>query len=174
MYTSKGFTLYELLATISIILILTSTAVPALQQLYLSIRAQNLYREIFVLIQYTRSTAAFHSTSVILCPSQNEEHCSSNWQHPLIIFIDGNNNKKRDSNEAIERHADLLNPGEKFVWRAFGSSRYIRFIADGSTEYQSGNFSVCLSNTSIEQIKLYKTGRARKALPSEIKEEYFQ
>lgn len=173
MHTPKGFTLLELLITIAVLSIITSIAAPALRNLLLEVKAQTLYREIFTLIQYTRSTAATHTQTTILCPSLDQENCINDWSAPLIIFIDDNNNKQRDTEEEIKRHSQLFAHNAKFVWRAFGSSRYIRFIADGSTEHQSGNFSLCLNNgLHIQQIKLYKTGRARKSRKDEIKKEY--
>jgi len=172
--TVKGFTLYELLITMAIVVIITSIGIPNFSSLIKSSRSDNLYHNIFTLIQYTRSKAAFFASDVILCPTENKKSCHKNWSYPLMIFIDKNGNKERDQQETIDKMVTLLRKDEKVIWKAFGSTRYIRFVSDGSTEYQSGNLTICPANNDVKYIQkiiLYKSGRARKANNQEIKPE---
>ncbi|MFT5419519.1 MAG: type IV fimbrial biogenesis protein FimT [Candidatus Endobugula sp.] len=171
MKTLKGFTLCELLCTLSIVAILTSVGIPSLSNLLDSIRSQDLYHQLFTLIQYSRSRAAFLAADVILCPSTNNKNCINNWQLPLIIFVDKNSNKIRDEDEVIDYTVDFLKKEETLTWRASGTSRYLRYISDGSTASQNGSFRLCPSNKKLENIKkiiIYRSGRARKALKKEI------
>jgi type IV fimbrial biogenesis protein FimT len=167
----KGFTLCELLCTLSIIAILTSVGLPSLSNLLDSLRLQDLYNQLFTLIQYSRSRAAFLVEDVILCPSADNRTCSNEWQLPLIIFVDKNKNKIRDGKEVIDQVAHLLKRNETLTWRASGTSRYLRYISDGSTASQNGSFRLCPANKRIANIKkiiIYRSGRARKAAKAEI------
>lgn len=169
---SSGFTLPELLCVITITVILTTTAIPALQAFISSSRAKNLYHNVFTLIQYVRTKSIILYEDVILCPTTNDKDCVNNWQLPLILFVDQNKNKIRDKNEVIDRKIRLLKKGEKFIWRASGSSRYLRFHTNGLTSSQNGSFLICPSNnkpSDIYKIVLYYSGRARTATPQEIK-----
>jgi len=172
---NDAFTLIELLTTLSILAIILSISIPSLSQSISASRVNSLYRHIFTLIQYTRSTAVTLQQDVIFCPTEDEQNCINNWSKPLIIFIDKNRNKVKDNDETIHKKINLLNPGEKFRWTAFGTSKYIRYISDGSTEYQNGNFTICLKKMKkwyTRQIKIYKSGRARRSHKKEIDSKY--
>jgi type IV fimbrial biogenesis protein FimT len=171
MKSSTGFTLHESLCVITITAILSTTAVPALQSLISSSRSKQLYYKIFTLIQYVRTKSILLYEDVILCPSTNDKDCVNDWQLPLILFIDQNKNKIRDNNEIIDRKVHLLKKGERFIWRASGTSRYLRFHTNGLTTSQNGSFIICPSSnkpSDIYKIVLYYSGRARTATPQEI------
>jgi Tfp pilus assembly protein FimT len=88
-----------------------------------------------------------------------------------MIFIDINKNKRRDESEVIDRKVYLSQNGEKLIWRASGTSRYLRFHTNGLTHSQNGSFIICPRNQNIEdtyKIVLYFSGRARTATKEEI------
>ncbi|ODS24873.1 hypothetical protein AB835_01005 [Candidatus Endobugula sertula] len=173
--SARGFTLLELFFTMVIVVILAGLAVPPFTHLIKSFRSQDLYNNVFSLIQYARSKAAFSGEDVLLCPSIDTIHCNKDWENTLIIFVDNNKNRIRDHHEVIDRSISLLKNNEKIIWRAFGSNRYIRFVSDGSTEYQNGNLTICPADKNIDlmqRIIVYKSGRARKAQQKEIKLEH--
>jgi type IV fimbrial biogenesis protein FimT len=167
----KGFTLCELLCALSIIAILTSLGTPSLSYLLDRVRSQVVYNQLFTLIQYSRSRAVFLVEDVILCPSIDNETCVNDWQLPLIIFVDKNKNKIRDGNEVIDQIASLLRRDETLTWRASGTSRYLRYISEGSTASQNGSFRLCPASRKRDHIKkiiIYRSGRARSASKAEI------
>ncbi len=169
----KGFTLSELLCTLSIISILSATALPAFTTLIKILRSDTVYRQLFAVIQFTRAQAAVLSNNVILCPSKDGIKCGKDWQSPIIVFIDDNDDKTKDPEEELLRQFTLLKTGEKIHWRNFGNRRYIRYIADGSTEFQSGNLAICFDQTIpnlTKKIIIFKSGRARKARQEEIED----
>lgn len=170
MHNQQGFTLLELLYTLAIVFILTSIAIPNFTALIESSRSRHLYNNIFTLIQYMRSKSVFLHSDVIMCPSSDEVNCVNNWQLPLIIFIDINKNKIRDQNEPIDRKIDLLKNGETFIWKASGTSRYLRFHSNGLTSSQNGTFTICPKKenlNNVHKIILFYSGRARKGLEHE-------
>lgn len=170
--TQRGFTLLELLCTLTIISILYSVAIPSFQSFIASTQRDVLKQKLFTLILYTRSKAAFQATNVILCPSTNQTDCINDWQEPLMIFSDTNDNKRRDDAEIIDRIEDIAQKNYQIRWRASGTSRYLRYVSDGSTVYQNGTFTLCPTINNIEHIQkiiIYRSGRARKAQRNEIK-----
>jgi type IV fimbrial biogenesis protein FimT len=170
--TQRGFTLLELLYVLAITSILYSVAIPSFQSLIASTRRYTLNQQLFTLIQYTRSKAAFQARNVILCPSKNQEDCINDWQQPLMIFTDMNNNKTRDEEEIIDRIEKIALQNYRIRWRASGSSRYLRYISDGSTSYQNGTFTLCPTINNVEHIQkiiVYLSGRARQGRNNEIK-----
>lgn len=172
MKKSLGLTLHELLCVVAITSILATIAVPALSAFNQQSRANHLYNYVFTLIQYIRSQSAFLYEDVILCPTTDEFNCVNDWQQPLMLFVDNNKNRRRDESEPIDRKIDLLNEGEKFIWKASGTSRYMRFHTNGLTSSQNGSFTICPNNQNVGHIRkivLFYTGRARKAESEEIK-----
>lgn len=170
----KGFTLFELLITLLIISVLSTIAIPSLFSLTNTHRSDNIYEQLFTLIQFTRSTATFTGNDTILCPTENTEDCINDWQLPVMIFVDSNNNRIRDDSETIERISSLIDQGVTLTWRASGTSRYLRYINDGSTGAQNGSFRICSADKTLSytrKIIIYRSGRARRANLSEISEE---
>ncbi|EGG95514.1 Type IV fimbrial biogenesis protein FimT [gamma proteobacterium IMCC1989] len=170
--TQRGFTLLELLCTLTIISILHSVAIPSFQSIIASTQRDALKQKLFTLIQYTRSKAAFQATTVILCPSTNQIDCINDWQQPLMIFSDTNDNKRRDNAEIIDRIEDIAQKNYQIRWRASGTSRYLRYVSDGSTVYQNGTFTLCPTIDNIKYISkliIYRSGRARLGRKHEIK-----
>jgi type IV fimbrial biogenesis protein FimT len=170
--SESGFTLVELLFVLAISSILYSVAIPSFQSLIASTQRYTLNQKLFTLIQYTRSKAAFQAQNVILCPSKDQENCINDWQQPLIIFTDMNNNKRRDEEEVIDRIENIALQDYHIRWRASGSSRYLRYISDGSTSYQNGTFTLCPTIKNVEHIQkiiVYFSGRARAGGKHEIK-----
>ncbi len=90
-----------------------------------------------------------------------------------MVFSDHNNNQQRDNDESIERIVVPGHANEAIFWRASGSKRYIRYCFDGETRNQNGRLTICPENTALShtrQIVIFRTGRPRPALHSEIKE----
>ena len=166
-----GFTLLELLYVLAITSILYSVATPSFQSLIASTQRYTLNQQLFTLIQYTRSKAAFQAQNVILCPSKDQKNCINDWQQPLMIFADKNNNKRRDDEESIDKIENITQKNYRIRWRASGTSRYLRYVSDGSTSYQNGTFTLCPTINNIEHIQkiiVYLSGRARQGTKSEI------
>ncbi len=174
MLTKKGFTLYELLITLFIASILATIGTPYLSSAIKLSHAQNTYYRLFNLIQYTRERAAFLHEDTLMCPSKNQEICINDWSLPIMVFVDNNRNKKRDKNEPIERIEILINEEQTLTWRASGTSRYLRFVSDGSTSAQNGSFRICPRDKNIDyarKIIIYMSGRARSATKQELSDQ---
>ncbi len=161
----SGFTLINLLITLSISSLLISSGIPAITQTYYQQRANISYNELFTLIQFTRIQAVNYHSQAILCPTLDNINCINDWNQQLMIFIDKNNDEIKNKDEELLRVRTRLNTGEKIRWNASGSKRYLRFKSDGSTGNQNGRLSYCLTKAKTlyaKQIIMYRSGRARR------------
>jgi len=89
----KGFTLIELMVSISIVMILAGIGVPALASFLVGLRVDNEISLICRLLFITRNTAINENKTVTLCPLNSQNVCENQWMKTLSVFLDSNNNK---------------------------------------------------------------------------------
>jgi type IV fimbrial biogenesis protein FimT len=169
----SGFTLLNLLITLSISSILATAGVSSLTSTLSNNQANNAYERLFSLVQFTRIQSVNHHSQVILCPTANQTKCDSDWNRELMVFVDSNNDEDRNNDELLLKIVPETTTNENLYWAASGSKRYLRFKPDGSTGNQNGRLTYCLKKGSdlyARQIIMYRTGRARKASQTEAEE----
>lgn len=88
-----GFTLIELMATVSILGILAGIAMPNLSTFIIKIRVDNEISQLYRLLFVTRNLAINTHQTVTLCHLDNASRCTSDWHKELSVFIDSNANK---------------------------------------------------------------------------------
>ncbi|WP_019604853.1 GspH/FimT family pseudopilin [Teredinibacter turnerae] len=167
----NGFTLANLLTSLAIIAIVFTFAIPGFDSLWKKNRLRLQQSELQRVLNYTRLQAINTGSTAIICPSNDDINCSGNWQQPLIIFNDINNNRSRDANEPLLRKAILIQPDrETLAIHTSGSSNLLRYKATGETSGQNGRFFYCLGDTEEYrgQIIFFRTGRSRFAHESEL------
>lgn len=168
---SSGLTLVNLLITLSILSLLTSTGVSVLSPIQRNIQANNAYQQLFTAIQFARIQAVNYRSQALLCPTNNEQECIDDWNQPLMIFIDTDNSESRNNNEPLLQIIRASIGSESRYWRVSGRDQnYLRFKQDGSTRNQNGRLTYCLrkrNDIQARQIIMYRTGRARKASKDE-------
>jgi type IV fimbrial biogenesis protein FimT len=126
----KGFTLLELLTTVTVAGILLSVGVPSFFDTIRSNRAATNANEIVGALMIARSEAIRRGARVSLCRSANGTTCSGTWADGWIAFVDG---AATDTANPIV--ADVLR-----VWpapagqTAIAASRdWVRFMPRGNT-----------------------------------------
>lgn len=158
----KGFTLFELIFTLTLLIIILSLGVPALSQWIQRSHITDLQQTLFHSIHYTRTQATQLKTFVTLCPGVN--HCEESWGSTLLIFTDTNGNGQRDSDEMTLKEISLGTLGRHLDWRSFRRQPYLQFNSQGITTALNGTFHFC-PEASAEDYKftvvVARTGRAR-------------
>jgi prepilin-type N-terminal cleavage/methylation domain-containing protein len=99
---SKGFTLIEFIVVIAILMIITGTSVPRLEDLsrsYIAYQEKNRWLNLFA---FARASAALENSIVTFCPLR-ANHCSEDMHQEWALFTDPNNNRIRDAGEQILR-----------------------------------------------------------------------
>lgn len=156
---NRGYTLIELLTTVSILSLLLLLSAPTFSKLINENRQQADTFTLFRLLTLARSHAVSYHRIITLCGSNDNIHCVKDWSSPtIIIFDDSNDNHIVDGDEKILRQEMMAN--SQWYWR--GSDRaYLRFRADG-TPKEWGHFTLCPTAKTIghaTQIILNFVGR---------------
>lgn len=153
-----GFTVLELMITLTIAVILLTAAAPSFRQIsqkrQLSAALSGLHYDLVM----GRNEAVFRNESTVACPGSPAGGCagSTDWSSGWIVFLDRNGDQQRESDEIMLRH------GQNFGnLRILGSAgrRDIRFLPDGSTPG---------SNTTITFCGLGGPAQARKLVISNL------
>jgi|SRR5690554_283187 len=155
----SGFTLLELLVVIIISAVIVTIASTYGAETYYSYSARNSISQLKMLLYSARQQAIFNQSSVILCPSNDQLSCSHDWNHPLIIFNDANNNFFRDPNETLYATAS---ESTKLESRTY-SGRVIGFNSLGMAQLNNGSLAYCLKSKYEYKAKfiISRLGRIR-------------
>ena len=168
--TNRGFTLIDLLVTLSITAIILAVGVPSFFDFIEKNRTTLAVNKMVGAINFARVEAISYGQTVTLCPQLEELHCGKDWSTGVIVFIDREANGKIDEADQVIRVFESFTKGSAAKWSSFGSNNYLRFRADGSTINQNGSFTYCPSNGNekfAHQIVVNRTGRVRLAKDSD-------
>ena len=106
----RGFTLVELMVTITLVAILTSLAIPSFGEILRQWRRDSATRGLLTSLQLARTESIRTSRHAIVCPSTNGTSCaaSTEWSTGWIAFLDDGggtpanvNNQALDANEPV-------------------------------------------------------------------------
>jgi type IV fimbrial biogenesis protein FimT/type IV fimbrial biogenesis protein FimU len=86
----KGFTLIEVLITLSILGIITAIAMPNISDFIIKTRVDNEISSLHRLILNARNAAVNTGKNVTVCPLSNNI-CSTNWKAELTVFTNETN-----------------------------------------------------------------------------------
>lgn len=88
MKNQRGFTLMELLLAIAILAIVTTAALPSLNQFILTNRLSGQANELVTALQFSRSEALKRGVEVRLCSSSDGAACGGDWNQGFIAVAD--------------------------------------------------------------------------------------
>lgn len=158
-----GFTLLELIFTLAIIAVLGFTVSSAAASFIYSNKVAVAVNTIAADMAYARSEAVTRDQNVELCKTQNGTECvrSKQWESGWMIFVDENQNRKREPLEPVLRYQPKID-SINITYRGSGSSNYIRFRADGASGV-NGTFVFCSDSAGLYKraLILFRTGRLR-------------
>ncbi|MEE8264775.1 MAG: GspH/FimT family pseudopilin [Acidiferrobacterales bacterium] len=161
----RGFTLPEVLVTLTIIGIMAVSAVGFARILH-STQMTSQVNTLIADLSLARSEAIKRGYPVTLCQSNSGADCTgaSDWHLGWILFADIDSDRSRDEDEALIRSQQALPEGTQVQFGGSGRNRnhYVTYWPEGSVT-PNGTFTFCDSNgnTSARAIVLYWTGRAR-------------
>ncbi|MEW6991288.1 GspH/FimT family pseudopilin [Colwelliaceae bacterium 6441] len=94
----QGFTLVELLISVSILAVLMAVALPNLNNFLVKSRVDNEISELHRLILTARNAAINSGRNVTLCPLTPQNTCGNNWKNELSVFTNVDNTATFDPN----------------------------------------------------------------------------
>jgi type IV fimbrial biogenesis protein FimT len=142
--TNQGMTLLELLSTLTIVSILAVLATPSLYGAYLSNQSTANINKLTSLVRLARSTAITTQTTSQICPTLDGLSCQHNWHSGVMVFVDQNNNGKKENQEALVFFQSPFISDGTLQWLSLKDQ--IRFSAQGFPRGTIGSFIYCPNN----------------------------
>jgi type IV fimbrial biogenesis protein FimT len=141
----KGFTLIELMVSVSVTSILAAIAIPNFNDFIVQMRVDNEISQLHRMLLITRNAAINSGQKAIICPLDNAFQCTSQWQNELSVFVDVNDNKEFDNNEKVISYRAAINAEDKLI---YGKGRNkITFKPTGQLSgLANGTFRYCPLN----------------------------
>lgn len=146
----RGFTIIELMITITIIGVLMSVAVPAMQAFIVNNRLTSVTRELVSTLQTARTEATKRQNNVVVCISANPgagsaASCTTGAPSGWIMFQDTNSDWEHASSEELIKTYSYDNT--KLTLRADGSKR-VSYRSTGFADPGTGG-SATTPTTSV-------------------------
>ena len=165
---AAGFTLIELIITLTIAGILGALAVPAMQTFILDQRLTTQANDFIADLSLSRSEAIRQASNVVICKqggSVSSPSCSTSaaWGAGWVVFADADNNGALASNESVLRIRQSLDGGNTL--NAISGTNSIVFANTGLTTLASGEIAMRFCDTRLGSnavtVWVNFTGRAR-------------
>lgn len=161
----RGFTLLELLITITILAILINTGTQGMQWLSQRTQASTTRTNIERIFATARFSAVTDRTIVTICPLGPGNKCTSNWNNEVSIFKDPDNLKKLATPGQLLRVSKLANRGNLVSSSAgSGARRYFQYDRNGAVKGSIGHLVWCppsKNQTFAIQARINFGGRLR-------------
>ena len=138
----KGFTILELMITLSIVAVLLTLGVPAFHKYSLKQKMNAAVSSLQNDLLYGRSQAIYRDIQVIACPGSPSYGCteSTDWSDGWIVFTDVNTDRLRQDGEDLLRHTQAL---QNIMVHSSSGRTNLRFYPNGSAPGSNTSFSFC-------------------------------
>jgi type IV fimbrial biogenesis protein FimT len=139
-----GFTLLELVIIIAILGIVSSLAVQGWGAALERSRHRTILDTYHNFFAFARWAAASKRSFVTICPLSEENKCVDDWQRPVSIFLDANNDKQPDNGQILKQMQPVKSP---FSMRSRTAGRgYFQFNEKGFAYGSLGSLVLCPAN----------------------------
>ena len=158
---AQGKTLLELLVTLSLVTILSATAVPQLSQFIHEYRLRSAADSLYHALYAARYEATVRQQRISL------RNIHGDWRGELEMFVDSNGSGEREDGEEVLRSLPLSHGGLVISGNS-NISHYVSYMPDGraltaSGAFQAGTFRLCQpGHQGLYRIVLSIGGRLRR------------
>ncbi len=156
---ARGFTLVELVITMTLASILVGMGVPALRSLMERNWRASLTNHLVSDLMLARSEAVKRGGYVTLCHSSDESACNGTWADGWILFVDSDGDQTLDSGEELlRRYQPDTGP-----YTIVSATDAITFHPTGMLQAPSGRVELAVTHEDSTEacLELAPTGRPR-------------
>ena len=156
-----GLTLLELLATLSVAMVIAIGTAEFLPSILENTRLVTAVNGFVAALHLARSEAVRRGRTVVLCPRRDDMTCgySADWRNGWMLFA--SDNREREAHEPVLRTGMPLPHG--LTMRSGNHRKRIVYQPDGSSGGSNSSFTFCGRHprTAPRVICLSNSGRAR-------------
>lgn len=149
----RGYTLLDLLVTLTLLALLATFAIPNLTQFVDSNRQQALLEELQRSLQAARARAILEGRTIEICAYSDEEPCGNDWNKGWILRVSR-------TKEVLTVKQSAPTEG---TLRWNGYTPTVRFRPNGTSPTGNGRFTFCSSQAMAWQLVINRQGRIRSA-----------
>ena len=158
----SGFTLVELLTTVTVVSTLTAVAIPGLSGLLQGQRERAGLQSLQAVLMQARGLAVQRGQRLGVCPSADGERCRMDreWAGGALVFVDHNQDRQRQANEPVVHDMQAL---DRLRIRSNAGRPVVVFHPDGSSTGFNATFHICNADTGVSRrsLILANSGRLR-------------
>ncbi|MDN5924209.1 MAG: GspH/FimT family pseudopilin [Xanthomonadales bacterium] len=165
-HSNHGFTLIELLTTVAVACVLISMALPSFARLGAHTRVRSVDNALVEALHFARASAVHHGAAVLLCPSNDGQHCadSMRWDHGWLIGTDRDHDNQPDGKplrvgKGLPAHVSAISSTGR---------RHVRYRADGASPGSNLSIIICRHGQAdgAHSIVVSNAGRIRQGKPT--------
>lgn len=159
-----GFTLIELVMVLGLAIILIAVGIPSFASISEQAQSNSISRQLFVQVNFARSTAVNLNRVVTLCASKDGVVCNKYGSSHVLVFSDDNKNRQRDNHEMIYAHTQIAGEGS-LRFAVSRGAHHMRFEPDGRA-VEFGHITYCPANgraQNAQSVIVSFNGRPRMA-----------
>jgi type IV fimbrial biogenesis protein FimT len=150
-YKAKGFTLVELILTLALSAILASIASFSWTHLITATRHTDVVNSTHRMFALARSYAVHQKTLTTICPLSAALRCTDNWNNPVSVFPDRDNDKRPDDGR-IHKVFNLSKNRSRLYSRTAGRG-YFQLSETGMSHGTMGSLFAC-SNSGNQGVDM--------------------
>ena len=158
----QGFTLVELIVTLSIMGIITAMVTPVILTKLADMEAKSIRYTLVNTLKLAKAESFVRRKDLIMCLSDNGGICHKDSSKSLLLFIDNDDNKNFEDGTDTLVHMQVLNPKYALLKLRAGGRHYVRFAGDsGKPRGFFGHIKYCPSvhfNAAQYQISFSQGG----------------
>jgi type IV fimbrial biogenesis protein FimT len=163
--TQRGFTLVELITTMSICTILAAIGFVSIQSWQRNNEARQLFMDVARVLNFARSSALVYNSAISVCGG-SISGCSGEWRDGMLVFTDVNHNGKIDTvSDRILLQTPLELDYGDLTWRGAGGRPHIIFQETSLAMGSNGSLIYCGETPRHHRsIVLSNMGHSRRSL----------
>ena len=163
--SDSGFTLIELMVTVTILAIIATIAAPSFSKMLADMEGKRLRNHITSTLNTGKAESLMRRQDITACLANSQNECNKEGQESLFLFIDRDENQRFDEAQDTLLIKYALNAKYGSLHLRAGNRHYIRFAGDsGRPRGFFGHIKYCPTSSysnAMYQVSFSQTGIIR-------------